>query len=102
MVAQVDGPVLLVGHSYGGAVITGAGNAPNVVGLVYVAAFAPDEGEALGEIAQAAPPPAGAAKVAPDSDGYVWINPAAYIMPSPARGEGKGICGSHGVTLTHA
>ena len=50
MVRQVDGPVLLVGHSYGGAVITEAGDLPNVVGLVYVAAFAPDAGESLAEI----------------------------------------------------
>ena len=78
MIAQQDGPVLLVGHSYGGAVITEAGNAPNVVGLVYIAAFAPEAGESLGEIAQAAPPPAGAVNVAPDSDGYVWINPAKF------------------------
>ena len=49
---QIDGPVLLVGHSYGGVVITNAASsAPNVVGLVYVAAFAPDEGEALGAVA---------------------------------------------------
>ena len=48
---QIDGPVLAVGHSYGGAVITNAAaNATNVVGLVYVAAFAPDEGELLGEV----------------------------------------------------
>jgi pimeloyl-ACP methyl ester carboxylesterase len=48
---QIDGPVLAVGHSYGGAVITNAAtDAKNVVGLVYVAAFAPDEGEALGEV----------------------------------------------------
>src|SRR5690349_1939576 len=47
---QIPGPVLVVGHSYGGAVITNAANGKNVVGLVYVAAFAPDEGEALGEI----------------------------------------------------
>ena len=48
---QIDGPVLAVGHSYGGAVITNAAaDAKNVVGLVYVAAFAPDDGEALGEI----------------------------------------------------
>jgi pimeloyl-ACP methyl ester carboxylesterase len=48
---QIEGPVLLGGHSYGGAVITNAAtSAPNVVGLVYVAAFAPDEGETLGEI----------------------------------------------------
>lgn len=47
---QIDGPVLAVGHSYGGAVITNATDAKNVVGLVYVAAFAPDEGETLGAI----------------------------------------------------
>jgi len=49
---QIDGPVLLAGHSYGGAVITNAAtSAPNVVGLVFVAAFAPDEGEKLGDVA---------------------------------------------------
>jgi pimeloyl-ACP methyl ester carboxylesterase len=49
--AQIPGPVLAVGHSYGGAVITNAASAAkNVVGLVYVAAFAPDEGERLGEV----------------------------------------------------
>jgi pimeloyl-ACP methyl ester carboxylesterase len=48
---QIDGPVLLVGHSYGGAVNTNAATStPNVVGLVYIAAFAPDEGERLGEV----------------------------------------------------
>ena len=51
VLSQIDGPALLAGHSYGGAVITNAAtSAPNVVGLVYVAAFAPDEGETLGEI----------------------------------------------------
>ena len=78
MIAQLKGPVLLVGHSYGGAVITQAGNQPNVVGLVYIAAFAPAVGESLGEIGQAFPPPAGAANVAPDSDGYVWIKPEKF------------------------
>jgi pimeloyl-ACP methyl ester carboxylesterase len=73
MIKQVDGPVLLAGHSYGGAVITQAGDLPNVVGLVYVAAFAPDEGESLGQISEWNPPPSGAANVAPDSDGYLWI-----------------------------
>jgi pimeloyl-ACP methyl ester carboxylesterase len=74
MVKQVDGPVLLVGHSYGGAVITEAGGLPNVVGLVYVAAFAPDAGESLAQISdwRAAEAPA-AGNVAPDSDGYLWI-----------------------------
>jgi pimeloyl-ACP methyl ester carboxylesterase len=74
MVRQVRGPVLLVGHSYGGAVITQAGDLPNVVGLVYVAAFAPDAGESLGQIAEWNVAEAAAAgNIAPDSDGYVWI-----------------------------
>ncbi|MCI0354182.1 MAG: alpha/beta hydrolase [Acidobacteria bacterium] len=72
MVAQQSGPVLLVGHSYGGAVITEAGDMPNVVGLVYIAAFAPDAGESPGGITQGNPP-AAIANVAPDSDGYLWI-----------------------------
>ena len=72
MVAQQSGPVLLVGHSYGGAVITEAGDQPNVVGLVYIAAFAPDAGESPGGISQAHPP-AAIANLAPDSDGYLWI-----------------------------
>jgi pimeloyl-ACP methyl ester carboxylesterase len=72
MIKQVAGPVLLVGHSYGGAVITEAGDLPNVVGLVYVAAFAPDKGESLASIGEVAPAPGGA-NVAPDSDGYLWI-----------------------------
>ena len=70
MIKQIDGPVLLVGHSYGGAVITEAGDLPNVVGLVYIAAFAPDAGEGLGAITEQMPP-AAAANIAPDSDGYV-------------------------------
>jgi len=74
MIRQIDGPVLLVGHSYGGAVITQAGDLPNVVGLVYVAAFAPDAGESLGAIGEWNVPEAAAAgNIAPDSDGYVWI-----------------------------
>lgn len=72
MIAQQDGPVLLVGHSYGGAVITEAGDQPNVVGLVYIAAFAPDAGESPGGIT-ANRPPVAAANLAPDSDGYLWV-----------------------------
>ena len=77
MVAQVDGPVLLVGHSYGGAVITEMGDMPNVAGLVYIAAFAPDAGESPGSISQANPPSA-FANIAPDSDGYLWVKPEKY------------------------
>ncbi|MGW7417235.1 alpha/beta hydrolase [Streptomyces sp. NPDC054863] len=72
MIKQIEGPVLLVGHSYGGAVITEAGDLPNVVGLVYVAAFAPDAGESPGQISQEKPP-AAFENIAPDSDGYLWI-----------------------------
>ncbi|MET7663000.1 alpha/beta hydrolase [Streptomyces sp. NPDC005356] len=72
MVKQVDGPVILVGHSYGGAVITEAGDLPTVTGLVYVAAFAPDAGESPGQISQELAP-AAIENLAPDSDGYLWI-----------------------------
>jgi pimeloyl-ACP methyl ester carboxylesterase len=77
MIAQVEGPVLLVGHSYGGAVITEAGDLPNVAGLVYIAAFAPDAGESPGGITQASLPVA-APNLAPDSDGYLWIKPEKF------------------------
>ena len=77
MVAQQNGPVLLVGHSYGGAVITEAGDLPNVVGLVYIAAFAPDAGESPGGITQQHPPEA-AANLSPDSDGYLWVLPDTF------------------------
>ena len=77
MIAQQKGDVVLVGHSYGGAVITEAGNQPNVAGLVYIAAFAPDAGESPGGITQANPP-AAIANVVPDSDGYLWIKPDQY------------------------
>lgn len=72
MVAQVQGPVVLVGHSYGGAVISEAGNLPNVAALVYIAAFAPDAGESPGGITQEHLPVA-APNLAPDSDGYLWL-----------------------------
>lgn len=72
MIAQIDGDVILVGHSYGGAVITEAGNLPNVVGLVYIAAFAPDTNESPGEITQKHLPVA-APNLSPDSDGYLWL-----------------------------
>jgi pimeloyl-ACP methyl ester carboxylesterase len=57
VIGEIDGPVLLVGHSYGGAVITAAGGAENVVGLVYVAGFAPDEGENLTDLQSKFPAP---------------------------------------------
>jgi pimeloyl-ACP methyl ester carboxylesterase len=58
VVDEIDGPVLLVGHSYGGSVITAAGTADNVVGLVYISGFAPDEGENLTDLQSKFPAPA--------------------------------------------
>ncbi|BCL75159.1 alpha/beta hydrolase [Jeongeupia sp. HS-3] len=78
LVAAQDGPTLLVGHSYGGAVITGAGLAPNVVGLVYIAAFAPDEGDSLGSIFARQAPPSGAASIRPDKEGFLWLDRSSF------------------------
>lgn len=79
LVASQDGPTLLVGHSYGGAVITEAATGqPNVAGLVYIAAFAPDTGENLGSILASQPPGSGGANIRPDSDGFLWIDPKKF------------------------
>jgi pimeloyl-ACP methyl ester carboxylesterase len=67
----MGGPVVLVGHSYGGSIISEAGNHPNVAALVYIAAFALDEGESCGSIEQALPQASKAFK--PDSNGNWWI-----------------------------
>jgi pimeloyl-ACP methyl ester carboxylesterase len=72
-IALQDGPVLLVGHSYGGAVITEAGTDPKVAGLVYVAAFAPDAGQAVGELGKEFPPAPGGAEVRPDAGGFLMM-----------------------------
>jgi pimeloyl-ACP methyl ester carboxylesterase len=72
-IAAQDGPTVLVGHSYGGVVITEAGNDPRVVSLVYVAAFAPDAGQSIGEISQAFAKPAGADQLQPQPDGFLQI-----------------------------
>jgi len=67
------GKVILVGHSYGGAVISAAGHHEKVAGLVYIAAFAPDKGESLGGIFGRREPPSGAANLVPDEKGFLWI-----------------------------
>ena len=71
-----SGPAVLVGHSYGGAVITEAGHHANVASLVFVAAFAPAEGEALGAVSAATPP--AAHSIAPTADGYLLVDPAQF------------------------
>src|SRR5258708_2028173 len=70
-IARLDGPVILVGHSYGGAVISEGGNDQKVVGLVYVAAFPPDVGEAVWGLGQGIPPSPGGGEVRPDAKGVL-------------------------------
>jgi len=75
-IALADGPTVLVGHSYGGVVITEAGNDAKVVGLVYIAAFAPDAGQSAGSLgAGVAPTPMGA-EIRPDKEGYLRLTEA--------------------------
>lgn len=73
-----DGPVVLVGHSWGGAVITEAGNHPKVASLVYVAAFQPDNGETALQWFQTAPPAAENGVLPPDEKGIVYYDKAKY------------------------
>jgi pimeloyl-ACP methyl ester carboxylesterase len=70
-----DGPVLLVGHSYGGAIITEAGNNPKVAGLVYVAAFAPDKGETLAALAKPYGATPAFGEIKPIADGFLLLTP---------------------------
>ena len=69
------GEVILVGHSYGGVIITEAGNNPKVVGLVYVAAFAPDAGESTDDLGKGHPAPAWVKALKADGGGYQWLPP---------------------------
>ena len=79
VLAMQKGPTILVGHSYGGVVITVAGaNASNVVGLVYISAYAPDAGEVLSELNGRMPAASGQANIRPDAYGFLWIDPKAF------------------------
>ncbi|HEV7763488.1 MAG TPA: alpha/beta hydrolase [Thermoanaerobaculia bacterium] len=73
-----EGPVLLVGHSYGGVVITEAGNHPKVKGLVYIAAFAPDAGESVSTLIQNPPPGAPVPPILPPVDGFLQLDRAKF------------------------
>ena len=70
--AAQDGPAILVGHSYGGVVITEAGNDPKVAGLVYIAAFAPDKGESVSALIKNPPPGAPVPPILPPQDGFLF------------------------------
>jgi len=76
--STLSGPVILVGHSYGGAVITEAGNDPKVVGLVYIAAFAPDKGESISSLIKDPPPGAPVPPILPPQDGYLFLDKAKF------------------------
>jgi len=89
VLARQEMPVILVGHSYGGAVITEAGNDPRVAGLVYIAAFAPDKGESVASLIK--DPPAGAPvpPILPPQDGYLLLDaekfPASFAADVAAE-----------------
>jgi pimeloyl-ACP methyl ester carboxylesterase len=75
LLSEQPEPTVLVGHSYGGAVITGAATTtPNVKALVYITAFGLDEGESLESLAKQGPPSPGSTAIAPDAHGFLWIN----------------------------
>jgi pimeloyl-ACP methyl ester carboxylesterase len=76
--ATQGGPVILVGHSYGGVVITEAGNDPKVAGLVYIAAFAPDKGESVASLIKDPPPGAPVPPILPPQDGYLFLERAKF------------------------
>ena len=75
---QQDGPAILVGHSYGGVVITEAGHHPNVAALVYLAAFAPDEGESVASLIANPPPGAAVPPILPPKDGFLFLDRAKF------------------------
>jgi pimeloyl-ACP methyl ester carboxylesterase len=88
----LNGPAILVGHSYGGVVITEAGTAPNVAGLVYIAAFAPDHGESVSSLIKDPPPGAPVPPILPPQDGFLFLDRekfaasfAADVKPETAR-----------------
>ena len=76
--AAQDGPAILVGHSYGGVVITEAGNDPKVTALVYIAAFAPDRGESVSTLIKNPPPGAPVPPIMPPQDGYLFLDRAKF------------------------
>ncbi|HEY2412836.1 MAG TPA: alpha/beta hydrolase [Pirellulaceae bacterium] len=78
VLATHGGPVILVGHSYGGAVITEAGNDPKVAGLVYITAFALDNGESVSALIKDAPPGAPVPPILPPQDGFLFLDKAKF------------------------
>ncbi|HEX2445692.1 MAG TPA: alpha/beta hydrolase [Vicinamibacterales bacterium] len=77
-IAAQSGPVILVGHSYGGVIITEAGTDPNVAGLVYIAAFAPDSGESVSSLIKDPAPGAPVPPILPPRDGFLFLDRAKF------------------------
>jgi pimeloyl-ACP methyl ester carboxylesterase len=77
-IAALDGPVLLVGHSYGGAVVTEAGTDAKVAGLVYITAFAPDAGESVSSLIKDPPPGAPVPPILPPREGFLFLDRAKF------------------------
>ncbi len=77
-IAAQDGPAILVGHSYGGVVITESGNDPKIKGLVYIAAFAPDAGESVSSLIANPPPGAPVPPILPPQDGFLFLDRAKF------------------------
>jgi pimeloyl-ACP methyl ester carboxylesterase len=78
VIAAANGPVILVGHSYGGVVITEAGNDPKVQALVYIAAFAPDKGESVQALIKDPPPGAPVPPILPPQEGFLFLDRAKF------------------------
>src|SRR6202140_2376651 len=78
VIAAQNGPGILVGHSYGGVVITEAGNHPKVSALVYIAAFAPDKGESVSSLIKDPPPSAPVPPILPPQDGFLFLDAAKF------------------------
>jgi pimeloyl-ACP methyl ester carboxylesterase len=78
VLAQQDGPAILVGHSYGGVIVTEAGNHPAVAGLVYIAAFAPDAGESVSSLIANPAPGAPVPPILPPRDGYLLLDKSKF------------------------
>src|SRR5262245_36187829 len=78
MLDAQDGPAILVGHSYGGVVITEAGTHSKVAGLVYIAAFAPDKGESVSALIKNPPPGAPVPPILPPQDGFLFLDRAKF------------------------
>src|SRR5881392_2448913 len=80
VLARQNGPTIVVGHSYGGQIITALGtDAPNVVGLVYIAAFGLDEGESLGALLEQGPPSPALAHLRIDAQGFAWLPQSDFV-----------------------